>query len=148
MFLKEEKQDMCSVNSCIFWFRSVMSLSLYIWGVFVFFHLPSVFSLNFLCFSFYTVLKVASPLQLAQKSGCAVRPWTSQPAVPAAHSPSLPLSSPCPLAVTGLFSVSLSWLLFCYLVFNGKEIILSMRVLVFKGGPRTFAWKMDTVGPA
>lgn len=58
MLLKEKKQDVCSVNSCIFWFRSVMSVSLYIGGVFrlffgAFSSVESIFSLNFLFFLLY-----------------------------------------------------------------------------------------------
>ena len=106
MFLMEKKQDTCSVNSCIFWFRSVMSMSLYIWGVFYLFFFSSVesiFSLNFLCFCFYTILEVTFHLQLLQNSSCTLHvvqyvlePLT--PAVRAARSPSpppLPLPTGC-----------------------------------------------------
>ena len=104
MFLKEKKQDTCSVNSCIFWFRSVTSMSLYIWGVFYLFFVffssvESIFSLNFLCFCFYTILEVTFHLQLFQNSSCTLHvvQYVLEPlvpAVPAARSPSPP---PLPL---------------------------------------------------
>ena len=83
-----------------------MSMSLYIWGVFylVFFSsVESIFSLNFLCFCFYTILEVTFHLQLLQNSSCTLHVVQYvleplKPAVRAARSPSpppLPLPTGC-----------------------------------------------------
>lgn len=158
MFLKEKKQDVCSVNSCIFWFRSVMSVSLYIGGAFCLFFgafssVESIFSLIIFCVFFCTILRVTFHLQLFQNSSCplhVVHP-VLEPLTPAVHAARSPSPPPLPLPTGGH-----QWCLWVdfffgyspHLVFNGKEIILSMRVLVLKGEAQTFAWKMDTVGPA